>query len=223
MPSLHKRLIPLAFFVFISLIVTFAAAADNPADNACYDGGILENQCQTEADWLCGWHLARAGSLPVGCADYLGAKIYPVGDPRENACYTGGAMEAKCDTDWAWTCGWYLAQWINAGGWAGNYALPDDCFGLLSPASTLPPYPSAGCIPLTSQYYADFNGGWSMPNGTPLYDSPSCTQVYFGVSSQWLVYAPHPYNAAQLCNEAFNLPITSPSLNIDITVCRSPK
>jgi hypothetical protein len=33
--------------------------------------------------------------------------------PDDNECYTGGAMEDKCDTDWEWVAGWLLARFNN--------------------------------------------------------------------------------------------------------------
>lgn len=56
-----------------------------------------------------------------------------VGTPEDNACNPGGVMEGKCDTDWEWGCGYYLARWISAGGWGGNYAMNTDCVSLLPP------------------------------------------------------------------------------------------
>jgi hypothetical protein len=47
--------------------------------------------------------------------------------PADNACYAGGLMEYKCDTDWEWNCGWYLARWITAGGWSGKFVMPTEC------------------------------------------------------------------------------------------------
>lgn len=29
---------------------------------------------------------------------------------RANACFEGGSMEGKCDTEWEWACGWHLIQ-----------------------------------------------------------------------------------------------------------------
>lgn len=37
--------------------------------------------------------------------------------PEDNACYTGGSLEGKCDwptekeDEWAWDCGWYIARY----------------------------------------------------------------------------------------------------------------
>jgi len=52
--------------------------------------------------------------------------------PEDNACYAGGEMDGKCDTDWEWTCGWYLARWITAGGWYGDFVMPTDCLILIT-------------------------------------------------------------------------------------------
>jgi len=56
-----------------------------------------------------------------------------VGTAEDNACNPGGVMDGKCDTDWEWTCGYYLARWISAGGWGGNYMMNSDCVSLLPP------------------------------------------------------------------------------------------
>jgi hypothetical protein len=34
------------------------------------------------------------------------------GTPEDNACYDGGLMAGKCDTDWEWNGGWYLARFL---------------------------------------------------------------------------------------------------------------
>lgn len=203
---------PLILIVLLSLMSASVTASDTSSDNACYDGGALENQCVTFTDWVCGWELARSGAMPAGCASHLNANHYALGDPRENACNTGAAMAEKCDSDWAWTCGWYLAQWNNAGGAAGNYIMPSGCLGLISAALTtslpptptpLPPYPSAGCIPYYG-YFIDFGGGWQLSAGQPAYTDSLCSiAVSGGTTTPYLVYAPAPYNGDQLCMEAF--------------------
>jgi hypothetical protein len=56
------------------------------------------------------------------------------GSKEDNACYPGGAMEGKCDTEWEWVCGYYLAHWLTAGGWFnGKNSIPDSCISLLPP------------------------------------------------------------------------------------------
>jgi hypothetical protein len=32
-------------------------------------------------------------------------------NPRANACYEGGSLEGKCDTDIEWIAGWYLIRY----------------------------------------------------------------------------------------------------------------
>lgn len=34
-----------------------------------------------------------------------------IGSKEDNACNAGGSLEGKCDTPWAWVCGWYLARY----------------------------------------------------------------------------------------------------------------
>ncbi len=36
-----------------------------------------------------------------------------IGSPEDNACNVGGKMEGKCDSEWAWSCGWYLARYYS--------------------------------------------------------------------------------------------------------------
>lgn len=47
----------------------------------------------------------------------------PDASPSENACNPGGALEGKCNSEWHWTCGWYLAQFYE--GKAAS--VPSDC------------------------------------------------------------------------------------------------
>lgn len=52
-------------------------------------------------------------------------------DGIDNECNEGGAMAGKCDTEWEWTCGWYLAR-FNRG--ELNYqTVPATCVILLPP------------------------------------------------------------------------------------------
>lgn len=50
----------------IMLFVIPALAADDAADNACYEGGSMAGKCnlsteaETEWAWTCGWYIARA-------------------------------------------------------------------------------------------------------------------------------------------------------------------
>jgi hypothetical protein len=59
------------------------------------------------------------------------AQSEPAEDPKENACYAGGAWEGKCDwptdaeDEWAWTCGWHYARLIDGRISADQY--PEAC------------------------------------------------------------------------------------------------
>lgn len=35
----------------------------------------------------------------------------PLVNEDANACYADGTMADKCQTEWAWECGWYLIRW----------------------------------------------------------------------------------------------------------------
>lgn len=73
-------------------------------------------------------------SLPLGMAQAQDST-----DSTENACFEGGLMAGKCDTEWEFICGYYLAQWLNNGGWSNlaNNTFPTWC----NPASLLPARP----------------------------------------------------------------------------------
>lgn len=129
----------LGLFLLIMLLITGVVSAQqpgenepSPAENACNAGGALAGKCDTEWEWTCGWYLAlfyegKAAGVPSTCqilVDVLpeqfrrpGALIYippyepEAGSKGDNACNEGGSMAGKCDTDWEWTCGWYLARY----------------------------------------------------------------------------------------------------------------
>ncbi len=158
-------------------------------------------------------------------------------DADDNACYTGGAMEGKCTSDWHWICGWYVDNWLDKGGWSAYPPtdFPDWCdpISLLPPRPSVDPitlvvlpvptpgptptppptHPSAGCVYNGPYYndYTDFKGGWSLAAPSSVYSDAGCT--LFSVTwIQGVVYAPAPYDANALCQEAFgkNAVFTSP-------------
>lgn len=159
-----------AFFLLITLFFATAVYAqppsENPAENACYAGGALAGKCDTEWAWTCGWYLAKfyqgtAAGVPLTCQSLVsvlppelqkpGALVYvppyepEIGTPQDNACHVGGSMAGKCDTDWAWTCGWYLARY-EAGVFNG---VPANCQILLDvkPPRIIPSANSDSGIP----------------------------------------------------------------------------
>ncbi|MBZ0305231.1 MAG: hypothetical protein K8I82_04100, partial [Anaerolineae bacterium] len=134
------------FLLIVLLLLTGVVSAQqpdgdapSPADNACNPGGALAGKCDTDWEWTCGWYLAqfyqgKAAGVPTTCqilVDLLpeqarrpGALIFippyepSAGSKGDNACHEGGSMAGKCDTEWEWTCGWYLARFeagVNSG------------------------------------------------------------------------------------------------------------
>ena len=59
-------------------------------------------------------------------------------DPRvnfgANACYSGGTLEGKCDTEYMWIAGWYLIRY--EAGLIGADQMPDAYKWLLDQAVT---------------------------------------------------------------------------------------
>lgn len=59
------------------------------------------------------------------------------GRPEDNACYTGGSLEGKCDwptdaeDEWAWDCGWYVAR-VDTGVFT-VYDVPEWCNYFVAP------------------------------------------------------------------------------------------
>lgn len=84
------------FLAFIVLLMTssFAFALDdqgNPNDpntndraNACYEEGSMASKCDTEWEWVCGWHLIQfeygltdREEFPSGCISVIPPEILP--------------------------------------------------------------------------------------------------------------------------------------------------
>lgn len=164
---------------------------------------------------------------------------FPVGisfaqDPntaQDNACFPNGSMAGKCDSAWAWVCGYYLARWESAGGWfAPNNTIPDWCASLLPPrpssdpitgtSAALPPFPSAGCI-FDGTQYLNFGGGYALGGG-PFYTNPTCTPPDTAAAyHSMIVYAPAPYDPVALCQSVGTLGVHNAAAN-DIYYCSRP-
>jgi hypothetical protein len=54
--------------------------------------------------------LLAVGVLAQEGVDDEGNPNNPNENDRANACYSGGTMEGKCDTEWEWVCGWYMIR-----------------------------------------------------------------------------------------------------------------
>ena len=92
----------------------------------------------------------------------LGAFSMVSAQDSDNAC-AGGLLDGRCNSDWAWICGYYLEHWQAAGGWNSSYAFPDWC----DPASLLPPKPQV--TPTSVCYFSasdDFSFYYSGINQT---------------------------------------------------------
>jgi hypothetical protein len=62
----------------------------------------------------------------------------PAVNESANACYSGGAMEGKCDSEWAWMCGWHLIR-LDPENDISRAEFPAACSSLLPPRSETPP------------------------------------------------------------------------------------
>lgn len=120
----------------------------------------------------------------------LGAFSMVSAQDSDNAC-EGGLLDGRCNSDWAWICGYYLEHWEAAGGWNSSYAFPDWC----DPASLLPPRPErtqdtgantpatlAGC------YYQPTSSNWSF-----YYDGTSRATILWYEGVQNCTGAPQNY------------------------------
>lgn len=144
---------------------------------------------------------------------------------EENTCYEGGSMAGKCDSEWEWVCGWYLAQWQTNGGW-DNLANPfnpfnDACASLLPPR----PAPIAGASPAIGPYcvfvplaYVNFNGGFALPSSAPTYSDAACQSIVSSIGIP-LVYASSQPAALALCQSNFGRNTTFGTGNPNVFVC----
>jgi hypothetical protein len=87
------------------------------------------------------------------------AEETPVEDPGENACYTGGDLEGKCDwptyeeDEWAWACGYYYAALLSVRITESEF--PEWCEPLLAKANLVIPTPDNDCVAVDDEY--EFN------------------------------------------------------------------
>jgi hypothetical protein len=165
-----------------------------------------------------------------------GAQEPPINTPADNACNEGGLMAGKCNTEWEWVCGYYLARWVNAGGYSSTYAFPDWCApSLLLPprppvivtasASTssspaAPAFPSLGCVDFGPGGQVNFAGSYFLPAGSPRYNAfTACTAIGVFAPLPRIVYAPPPFDANALCGSAFGTTLFVPVGGGDMYIC----
>jgi hypothetical protein len=148
--------------------------------------------------------------LMLGAVGMAGAQDQGDGDDG-NACETGGLIDGKCTTDWHWICGWYLQQWEDAGGWVGNYSIPDWC----DPISLLPPKPEepeASTDPVTDpgtvpgcynddDYWSFYYTGVSGTLVTWYEDNLDCSGTPADYPGEYGVEAPDYDSAMAICED----------------------
>lgn len=133
---------------------------------------------------------------------------------RANACFEGGDMESKCDTEWEWMCGWHIIRLDDPQDEVSRAEFPVACVSLLpalivepeqAPAPVIIIFHTAGCIHYqtiptipTSSFSIDFGGGNYTPFATQTYESTDCTPPLGIVSGVGAVYAPFGRAAAQI-------------------------
>lgn len=119
-----------------------------------------------------------------------------VGTPADNACNPGGSMEGKCDSDWAWTCGYHLARWQAAGEWNGNYPMVAECMSILPPPP--PGIGFVGCANIEPAPIYYIMNGVALQHGAIAYADANC-QIPFGNAGGDFVYVPPGYDPAEMC------------------------
>ncbi len=136
----------------------------------------------------------------VNANDDAGNVNDPAENDRANACYEDGSLAGKCDTDWEWTCGWYLIRFEY--GSISREEFPGGCASLLPPIiedepdTALPSGP--GCQLFTGSYVL-FTGNFLAAGATTYSDATCLTPS--GITLVPSVYAPGGVAAATvICN-----------------------
>ena len=123
-----------------------------------------------------------------------------IGSPEDNACNPSGVMDGKCDTDWEWGCGYYLARWLSAGGWSGTYHMIADCVSLLPP---VPPQVNIAqaaaileiCKPAVVGATATFCFRPNQQGDYDISNNGTINTSYFGITTNNLGDCPAPWFA----------------------------
>jgi hypothetical protein len=92
----------------LGLLVMLALPAISAADtNSCIVNAAGEIVCQDGAG---------GGSAATCTADPDGGDGLPgCGTPQDNECFSGGRLAGKCDSEWHWKGGWWLARYYYFG------------------------------------------------------------------------------------------------------------
>ena len=133
----------------------------------------------------------------------------PAVNDRANACFAGGDMEGKCDTEWEWMCGWHIIRLDDPQDEASRTAFPPACASLLPALNVIEPqtpviitFHTAGCVKYQDDaagvFSIDFGGGNYKPLGTQTYETANCTPPLGITSGVPVVYAPDGAAAARI-------------------------
>jgi hypothetical protein len=141
-------------------------------------------------------------SLAAEGFDDQGNPNDPNVNERANACYDGSTMAGKCDSEWAWGCGWYMIRYD-----AGFYSrdeVPATCASLLPPQvegqTTTVTWPPAGCYySAVYNLYIIWNGNQTQSTIDLTWDGTCATPPHTGVGGFLLVSTPDVASAAALC------------------------
>lgn len=91
-------------------LMTFALPAISAQDNAtCYVDPSGQIVCQ-EGGGSVGDEVATCTTDPED-----GSGLPECGTPKDNECYPGGVLAGKCDSEWHWKGGWWLARYNHFG------------------------------------------------------------------------------------------------------------
>lgn len=151
--------------------------------------------------------LMFAIALTVGTAfvyalDDQGNVNDPATNERANACFEDGSMAGECDTDWEWTCGWYMIRYEN--GIFGSSQVPAFCDSLLGIEEVSVPVVDICAGPFSGFAYIHFGAANFLASPVQVYSDSACTITYMPIPIS-VAYAPDgAAEASTIC--AANLP-----------------
>lgn len=135
-------------------------------------------------------------------ADDQGNSNDPNINDRANACYEGGDMEGKCDTEWEWHCGWYIIRLTDSQDEAVRAAFPSMCVSLLPALNiSVSDVPGAGrCTAISGTRWLVFGSNYMAVGVYPGFSDPSCTTPAGDVTlTKAYVIASNTTDALSIC------------------------
>jgi len=126
----------------------------------------------------------------------------PTVNERANACYEGGSMAGKCDSQVEWDAGWFLIRYEL--GLLTREEIPAGFIWVLPPEvvpeslAIVSVVPNT-CIMVGAGSYMDFSSGNFLTGFIPIYDDANCTTTSRVESSNAFVYAADLASANTIC------------------------